>query len=228
LFLSISEVAMQARFRFLLLVTLATGLGACGTARVVQRGQGGGVLALQGERNEAMKDAHVKMAGHCGVGQYTVVQESEEVVGTATSNNEEQKTTKKGTVVNEGTSKTLNVTEWRLTYQCGAPANAYAAYPPPAQPGYPPPAQPGYPPPAQPGYPPPAQPGYPPPAQPGYPPPAQPGYPPPAQPGYPPPAPPPGYATPPAGYQPAGGYPPQAAPPPQGYPPPPPPQAPRR
>jgi hypothetical protein len=195
---------MQARFRFFLLVTLATGLGACGTARVVQRGQGGGVLALQGERNEAMKDAHVKMAGHCGVGQYAVVQESEEVVGTATSNNEEQKTTKKGTVVNEGTSKTLNVTEWRLTYQCGAPANAYAGYPPPAQPGYPPPAQPGYPPPAQPGYPPPAQPGYPPPA------------------------PPPGYGTPPAGYQPAGGYPPPAAPPPQGYPPPPPPQAPPR
>jgi hypothetical protein len=183
---------MQARFRFFLLVTLATGLGACGTARVVQRGQGGGVLALQGERNEAMKDAHVKMAGHCGVGQYAVVQESEEVVGTATSNNEEQKTTKKGTVVNEGTSKTLNVTEWRLTYQCGAPANAYAGYPPPAQPGYPPPpAQPGYPPPAQPGYPPPAPPpGYgTPPA--GYQPAG--GYPPPAAPppqGYPPPPPP--------------------------------------
>jgi hypothetical protein len=202
---------MQTRFTFLLFVTLATGLGACGTARVVQRGQGGGVLALQGERNEAMKDAHVKMAGHCGVGQYSIVQESEEVVGTATSNSEEQKTTKKGTVVNEGTSKTLNVTEWRLTYQCGAPANAYAGYPPPAQPGYPPPAQPGYPPPAQPGYPPPAQPGYPPPAQPGYPPPA----------------PPPGYGAPPAGYQPAGGYPPPAAPPP-GYPPPPPPPAPPR
>ena len=208
----------MTRTTTLLLILASTGsLTACGTARVVQRNPGGGTLALQGVREEAMKDAHVKMSSHCGPGQYSVVQESEQVVGTQTVNSEEAKKTKKGTVVNEGQSQTRDVTEWRITYQCGAPGMAAM------QPGYPAQPPPGYPPP-QPGYAPP--PGYPPPA--GYAPPPQ-GQ---QQQPYPPPPPqgqqPQGYApAPPQGYPPAPpqGYPP---PPPQGQQPPPyPPQAPQ-
>ena len=173
---------MSRSNRWLLPALLQLGLlagAACGTARLVERNQYGGTLALVGfDRQKAMENAHVTMASHCGPGAYAVVQEGEHVTGSQTSERDEVRKTKEGTLVKEGGSSTSNTTEWRISYRCtgaaGAVVPAAFTQPAPTQPGYPPP-QPGYPPP-QPGYPAP-QPGYPPP-QPGYPPP-QPGYPPP-------------------------------------------------
>lgn len=109
-------------------------LGACGTARVVRRTQTGGVLALEGERNKAMEQAHQMMMQHCQ-GPYTIVEEGEHVVGTETSHSDESYVTEEGTVVNEGGEVTREATEWRIRYVCGASA----APPPPQGPpgGYP-------------------------------------------------------------------------------------------
>ena len=64
-----------------LAVLAAMLLAACGTARYVNRTQYGGVIALEGDRNKAMENAHQQMASHCGPGQYTIIREGETVVG---------------------------------------------------------------------------------------------------------------------------------------------------
>jgi hypothetical protein len=171
---------MQRPIPLCLILLGALGAAACGTSRLVERNQYGGVLALVGfDRQKAMQNAHVTMASHCGPGAYTVVQEGETVVGQQTRETEEAGKTKEGKVRKEGGSQTTNMTEWRLTYRCNnAPGGPVpAAFAQPAQPYGPAPPQappPGYPPqqpyPQQP-YPPQAPaPGYPPPQQP-YPPP---------------------------------------------------------
>ena len=119
-------------------------LAACGSARVVNRTQGGGVIALQGDRGKAMEQAHKEMAAHCGPGNYTIVQEGEVVVGKDTVAREDQDTYEH----RDGTSSTAvasqserDATEWRVSYQCGG-----GAAPPPGPAG-PPPASappPGY------------------------------------------------------------------------------------
>ena len=110
-------------------------LAACGSARVVQRTQYGGVIALEGDRGKAMDAAHGEMANHCGAGNYTIVQEGEEVIGSETEYGERTDYDSDGQSTG-GSSSTTNKTEWRVHYQCGGappePAPASAGGPPPA------------------------------------------------------------------------------------------------
>jgi hypothetical protein len=110
-------------------------LAACGSARVVQRTQYGGVIALQGDRGKAMEDARRQMDTHCGPQNYTVVQEGEEVIGTDTNYGErtDAASNDSGTRAaseTSGGSSTRQATEWRVHYQCGGAPEA-----PPAGPG---------------------------------------------------------------------------------------------
>jgi hypothetical protein len=102
-------------------------LASCGTARLVQQTQYGGIIALQGDRGKAMEDASRMMSQHCGANNFSVVQQGEEVIGTDTSYGErtDSASNNSGTAsaseTNGGTS-TRNATEWRVHYQCnGAP-----------------------------------------------------------------------------------------------------------
>jgi hypothetical protein len=149
----------------LLLATIA----ACGTARVVQRTQYGGIIALQGDRGKAMEQAHKEMGAHCGPNNYSIIQEGEEVIGTdtvaqsntdygedtayaeGTQNSGNSSSTAGGSSTRGGSStnaasSTRDAVEWRVHYQCGgAPAGAGPA-PGPAPGGGapPPPPPPGY------------------------------------------------------------------------------------
>lgn len=137
---------------------------ACGSARVVKRTQYSGVIALQGDRGKAMEQAHKEMSGHCGAGNYSIVQEGEEVIGsdtyvrsdtqygedtaygegTTTSGNSSATAggaSTRGGSSTQGQQSTRDAVEWRVYYQCGgAPAAAPApAGPPPGPapgPGY--------------------------------------------------------------------------------------------
>ena len=138
-------------------------VAACGSARLVQRNQYGGVIALNGDRNKAMEQANQMMAQHCGPGNYNIVSEGEVPVGTdtmsrsdtnygqstANSNDGQYSNTNGGETTTSGTS-TRTATEWRVQYQCGQGAGA----PPPAGPAAPPapPAGGGGAPPPPPGY----------------------------------------------------------------------------
>src|SRR5258706_12176397 len=64
-------------------------LAACGSARVIQRTQTGGVIELQGDRGKAMEQANADMASHCGPNNFTIVQEGEEAIGTDTYSRED-------------------------------------------------------------------------------------------------------------------------------------------
>jgi hypothetical protein len=120
------------------------GLGACGTARPIQRTQFGGVIELQGpDRNKAMEAAHQDMAQHCGPNNYTITQEGEEAVGTETIVQEDQasdsKTSRSGRrsktdTTTTQTTSTRTATKWRVHYQCGGGAPMGAGGPPPAEP----------------------------------------------------------------------------------------------
>ena len=133
-------------------------LGACGSARVIQRNQNGGVIELSGDRGKAMEQANSEMSSHCGPNNYQIVQEGEEAVGTDTftredtsqdsaqSRNGRRSSTDSTTT---GQQSTRTATAWRVHYQCNG-----AGGPPPGGPGGP-----GGPPPGPPaGGPPP--PGY--------------------------------------------------------------------
>jgi hypothetical protein len=124
---------------------------ACGSARLVQRNQYGGVIALNGDRNKAMEQANNMMAQHCGPGNYQVTSEGEVPVGTDTyaqSNTnygESTQQNRSGTASNtQGGATTTSgqstrtATEWRIQYQCGQGAGAPAPGPAPGPP--PPPA----------------------------------------------------------------------------------------
>ena len=91
---------------------------ACGAARVVRQTQTGGEIALEGERQKAMEDAHAQMQAHCQ-GPYTIVEQGEVVVGTDTVSADESYVDEDGTVVNEGGESTRQATEWRIKYVCG-------------------------------------------------------------------------------------------------------------
>ena len=123
-------------------------LSACGSARVIQRTQAGGVIELQGDRGKAMEDAHGQMAGHCGPGNYTIVQEGEEAIGTDTVAREDtsygEQNTRRGTEGGSTTTaqqSTRTATAWRVHYQCGGGGGAAppgAGGPPPGAGGPPP------------------------------------------------------------------------------------------
>jgi hypothetical protein len=117
---------------------LVLAIAACGAARLVQRTPYGGVLELQGDRGRAMEHATTEMNAHCGVNNYTIIQEGEEpVVGSnpyASPNNGPY-----GSGPPQGTRY-----PWRVHYQCnnaGAPEAMPAAAPAP-DPAPPPPPPP--------------------------------------------------------------------------------------
>jgi hypothetical protein len=125
----------------------ATLLAACGSARYVNRTQYNGVIALEGDRNKAMEQAHQQMAAHCGPGQYTILREGETVVG------QDQVARSDSYVEEDGesqvaSSSTRDATEWRVEYQCAgappAPAPSAPAEEPYPEQGQPPPPPPGY------------------------------------------------------------------------------------
>lgn len=129
-------------------------LAACGSARVIQRTQTGGVIELQGDRGKAMEQANQEMASHCGPNNYTIVQEGEEAIGTDTYTRQDTSTggQSNGRSYQEGSTtqgqqSTRTATAWRVHYQCngaGGPAPmAPQGGPPPAGGGAPPPPPPG-------------------------------------------------------------------------------------
>jgi len=131
-------------------------LAACGSAKVIQRTQAGGVIELQGDRGKATEQATKEMAAHCGgPGSWQVTQEGEEVIGQDTFTREDtaqdSKTSRSGRrsstdTTTTGQTSTRNATAWRIHYTC----NSAAGGPPPPGPGAPPPPPGGAPPP--PGY----------------------------------------------------------------------------
>lgn len=119
-------------------LALLAAFAGCASVRVVRRNQTGGVLALKGERGEALEKARQLMLEHCR-GPYTVIEEGEYVVGQETRVGQETYQTRDGSVVTESGESTQQVTEWRVTYQCGEAAPP--AGPPSADPqgDFPPP-----------------------------------------------------------------------------------------
>src|SRR5512146_3052640 len=106
---------------------LILALSACGSARVIQRTQTGGVIELQGDRGKAMEQANQEMASHCGPNNYTIVQEGEEAIGTATYSREDTNaataTSRNGRYQESGATttgqqSTRTATAWRVHYQC--------------------------------------------------------------------------------------------------------------
>lgn len=140
-------------------------LAACGSAKVIQRTQTGGVIQLDGDRGKAMEQANQEMSAHCGPGNFTIVQEGEEAIGTDTVAREDtaygEKSSRSGRRTEGGSTTTAaqstrTATAWRVHYQCGAGGGPAPVGGPP--PGGPPPGDPnagdpnaGGPPPA-PGY----------------------------------------------------------------------------
>ena len=129
-------------------------LAACGSARVIQRTQTGGVIELQGDRGKAMEQANQEMASHCGPNNYTIVQEGEEAVGTDTYSRQDTNSggTSNGRSYQEGSTtqgqqSTRTATAWRVHYQCngaGGPAPMQGGPPPAGGGAQPPPPPPGY------------------------------------------------------------------------------------
>ena len=123
-------------------------LGACGSARVIQRNQNGGVIELSGDRGKAMEQANSEMSAHCGPNNYQIVQEGEEAIGTDTFTREDtasdSATSRSGRrsstdTTTTGQQSTRTATAWRVHYQC----NGAGGPPPPGPgPGGPPPGGP--------------------------------------------------------------------------------------
>jgi hypothetical protein len=135
-------------------------LAACGSARVIQRNQSGGVIELSGDRGKAMEDANGQMAAHCGPNNWNITQEGEEAIGTDTFVREDTSSDSASSrsgrrsssdTTTTGQQSTRTATAWRIHYMC----NGAAGGPPPGPAGGPPPG----PPPGDMGGPPPG-PGY--------------------------------------------------------------------
>ena len=115
---------------------------ACGQARIVRQTQAGGEIALEGDRQKAMEQAHSAMQAHCQ-GPYTITEQGEVVIGTDTARADEAYVEEDGTVVSEGGESTRQATEWRVKYVCGNSAPPADA-PGPDNPPPPPPPGDGY------------------------------------------------------------------------------------
>lgn len=135
---------------------LILALAACGSARVIQRTQSGGIIELQGDRGKAMENANQEMAQHCGPNNWTIVQEGEEAIGTDTYSREDTNAgqttsrdgrTTQGGATTTGQQSTRTATAWRIHYQCNGAAGPQPM--PAAAPGGQPPPPPGGP---APGY----------------------------------------------------------------------------
>lgn len=145
----------------LALVCAASFTACVGTAELVTQNQTGGVFRLTGVRDKAMADAHKQMAAHCGPGNYTVVQQGEEAIGTdvitrsdtnygedtvaggasnttydsnGSSSSAVGASSTRGGSSTQGIQSTRTATEWRIHYVCGAPGAAAGGPPPPPPP----------------------------------------------------------------------------------------------
>lgn len=105
-----------------------------GSARMIRRDQVGGTLALQGARGHAWKDAEQQMAAHCGPGNYQVIKEEQVVVGQQTTTQGDvdtretrQRRSNRQSENYSETTTTQDVTEYRITYECGAGSGAATA-----------------------------------------------------------------------------------------------------
>lgn len=128
-------------------------LVACGSARVIQRNQSGGVIELSGDRGKAMEQANQEMSAHCGPNNYQITQEGEEAIGTDTIVQEDtaqdSRTSRSGRRSSTDSSttqqsSTRTATAWRVHYQC---AGAGGPPPPGMGPDMGPGGDPGAPPP---------------------------------------------------------------------------------
>lgn len=136
-------------------------LAACGSATLITQNQAGGVFRISGDRGKGMEDANKQMAAHCGPGNYTVVQQGEEAIGTdviaqsdtnygedtvaggaaTTTNNGNSSSSQavgasstRGGSQTQAITSTRTATEWRVHYVCGAPGSAAGGPPPPPPP----------------------------------------------------------------------------------------------
>jgi hypothetical protein len=125
-------------------------LAACGSARVIQRTQTGGIIELQGDRGKAMEQANSEMARHCGPNNYTIVQEGDEAIGTDTVTREDTATDvnssrsgrhQSADSTTTGVQQTRTATAWRVHYQCNGAGGPPPMGPPPGD--QPPPPPPG-------------------------------------------------------------------------------------
>jgi hypothetical protein len=128
-------------------VGLVLVLAACGSHKVIQRTQTGGIIQLDGDRSKAMEGANGEMARHCGPGNYTITQEGEEAIGTDTFSREDTATdssvSRSGRHASSdstttGQQSTRTATAWRVHYVCngagGPPPGPAAGGPPPGPP----------------------------------------------------------------------------------------------
>lgn len=116
---------MHRTFIALLAVSL---LVACGSARLVEKTQTGGVIALEGDRDKAWEQAEADIRDHCGDQGHHIVREGETVIGEKTEYGERTEPDKKGTSTG-GEVTTSDLTEWRVEYMCGEPTPEPAAEP---------------------------------------------------------------------------------------------------
>ncbi len=131
------------RFFIFMATSLAVSGCAYGRANLIHRDMYGGVLALEGQQGEAMKDAQQQMMAHCG-GPYQIVSEDAVAVGQTTGQEAESRPTYYGPGTrHDSQTTTTEVREYRITYRCGSapPQGAPAVAPQPGAP-QPMPAQP--------------------------------------------------------------------------------------
>ena len=102
-------------------------LAACGTARLVHRDQGGGVIELQGDHGKAMEQANEEMAAQCGPDNFTIMEEGEEATDTdtraeqATGSSRSRHGSRSAADATTATEQTTR-TALRVHYQCGGAA----------------------------------------------------------------------------------------------------------
>lgn len=114
----------------LVMVLAAVVLGGCAGMRWVRRTPTGGTIALEGDYDDAMKDARKAMARQCA-GPFTIVEEGEYVVGATTTGSSTTHRVRGVGPVTVGSSETEQETEWRVTYACGVRTMQAAAPAPP-------------------------------------------------------------------------------------------------
>jgi hypothetical protein len=135
---------------FLIIITITIALsfaGGCSHATIWSQDATGGVLALHGFEDDAMHDAHAKMTQHCGARGFQIVGRDTVVVGQRThttqdADYDERRDTTTGKIkpVGTGTSThrqaraqttttttTEDLTEVRVSYQCGGAAPSPSA-----------------------------------------------------------------------------------------------------
>ena len=101
-------------------------LVACGTAKQVQKNNGGGILELSGEWTSAFDSAHAKMDDHCGANNYAIVDEGFHVAPDVGAKQGSAQASAQGSA--QGSAQ--NDDGWRVYYICYASNTAQPKLPP--------------------------------------------------------------------------------------------------